>query len=59
MPSHRLSGAGTMAHMNEHDRAATLEAALREIANIVNEDNHPVLAGAISIAKKAIERTRT
>lgn len=48
-----------MAHMNEHDRAATLEAALREIANIVNEDNHPVLAGAISIAKKAIERTRT
>lgn len=59
MPSRKPSGADMMAHMNDHDRAATLEAALREIANIVNEDNHPVLAGAISIAKKAIERTRT
>ena len=44
--------------MNEQQRIAVLEAALREIANIVNPDNHPALAGAISIANKAIERTR-
>jgi hypothetical protein len=40
----------------DHERSAALEAALREIANIVNVDNHEALSGAISIASKAISR---
>jgi hypothetical protein len=47
------------AKMNEQERLAALEAALREIANIVNVDNNPTLAGAITIATKAIERICT
>ena len=47
------------AKMNEQERLAALEAALREIANIVNVDGHQTLAGAISIATKAIERICT
>jgi metal-dependent HD superfamily phosphatase/phosphodiesterase len=43
-------------HWTEQERSAALEAALREIANIVNTDNHETLAGAISIASKVIER---
>jgi len=45
--------------MNEQERLSALEAALREIANIVNVDNDPTLDGAIKIATKAIERICT
>jgi hypothetical protein len=43
----------------DQERLAALEAALREIANIVNVDDNPTLSGAISIASKAIERICT